>query len=194
MSDKGNTNIGNSAISPEALKVLYPVLANLVAFINFQGSVSRKDSCFGRMMHALHRAGGTTDDVLFNARGNAGSGHKGGLDAVMRKAVLQLETMPSDVNPASREKSPWPELSTDEKTALWRFCETCEDGEGYDVPKDMMKRLATIGVVHHVNAGVYEITSFGQVVIDRIEDERVRHYVLTKLNPDAPVTREFQHG
>ena len=52
-----------------------------------------------------------------------------------------------------------------ELKAFNRFNETCEDGEGYDVPKDMMKRLADIGLVNHLSAGYYRITNFGNKVL-----------------------------
>jgi len=57
-------------------------------------------------------------------------------------------------------------LTTPELAALTRFCETCEDGEGYDVPKTMMQRLAQIGVVRHLSRGIYNITEFGETVVD----------------------------
>lgn len=59
-----------------------------------------------------------------------------------------------------------PKLTPDEMVALLRFCETCDDGQGYDVPKPMMKRLARVGVVNHSSGGFYEITEFGDAVID----------------------------
>jgi hypothetical protein len=49
-------------------------------------------------------------------------------------------------------------LTDEEKTAALRFCETCEDGEGHDIPKPMMKRLAALGLVVHKGFGVYEGT------------------------------------
>lgn len=49
-------------------------------------------------------------------------------------------------------------LTDEEKNAALRFCETCEDGEGYDVPKPMMKRLAELGLVVHKGGGWYEGT------------------------------------
>jgi hypothetical protein len=57
-------------------------------------------------------------------------------------------------------------LTTPEMAAFNRFLETCEDGEGYDVPKSMMQRLSQIGVVRHLSKGIYTITEFGQSVID----------------------------
>lgn len=47
------------------------------------------------------------------------------------------------------------ELSTGELKAALRFCETCEDDEGYDVPAPMMKRLAELGLVAHYGFGRY---------------------------------------
>jgi phosphodiesterase/alkaline phosphatase D-like protein len=49
-------------------------------------------------------------------------------------------------------------LTEEEKKAALRFCETCEDGEGYDVSKVMMKRLGELGLVVHKGGGWYEGT------------------------------------
>lgn len=53
----------------------------------------------------------------------------------------------------------------DEMAALKRFDECVTDGEGYDVPKEMMKRLSEIGLVRRVTANVYEHTNFGLAVL-----------------------------
>ena len=78
----------------------------------------------------------------------------------MFEHVLQLVAQPEQmpVNNAF--------LTASEMAAFNRFLETCEDGEGYDVPKSMMQRLAQIGVVRHLSRGIYTITEFGQSVID----------------------------
>jgi hypothetical protein len=57
-------------------------------------------------------------------------------------------------------------LTDDERKALKRFMETCDDGEGYDVPKQMMKRLAVVGAVQHIGGGIYGITEFGNWLLD----------------------------
>jgi len=49
-------------------------------------------------------------------------------------------------------------LTFAERTAAVRFCDTCADGEGYDVPKAMMKRLAELGLVVSKGFGRYEQT------------------------------------
>lgn len=49
-------------------------------------------------------------------------------------------------------------MTAAEKKAAARFNETCEDNEGYDVPKPMMKRLAELGLVKHKGGGWYEQT------------------------------------
>lgn len=56
-------------------------------------------------------------------------------------------------------------LTHEERDAFKRFHETWEDDIGYDVPKEMMKHLAEIGVVHHITAGRYGITKFGHSVL-----------------------------
>lgn len=57
-------------------------------------------------------------------------------------------------------------LTTEERAAALRFCETCEDGEGYDVAKPMMKRLAALGLVTHKGGGVYE----GTAALDSLQE------------------------
>lgn len=56
-------------------------------------------------------------------------------------------------------------LRTDEIAALRRFDECAQDGEGYDVPKEMMRRLAEIGVVRRCFGAHYEATDFGMRVL-----------------------------
>jgi len=56
-------------------------------------------------------------------------------------------------------------LNADELAALRRFNETCEDGEGYDVPKEMMRRLTAIGAVEWKGFSRYQITAFGMHVL-----------------------------
>ncbi len=58
-------------------------------------------------------------------------------------------------------------LNADELAALRRFDETCQDGEGYDVSKAMMQRLAAIGVVRRTSGSYYETTDFGMRVLDQ---------------------------
>lgn len=52
-------------------------------------------------------------------------------------------------------------LNAEELAALNRCIDCFNDGEGYDVDKKMMSRLAEIGVLRHVGRGVYETTEFG---------------------------------
>jgi hypothetical protein len=52
-------------------------------------------------------------------------------------------------------------ILADELEALHRFYETTEDGQDYDVPVPMMKRLAVIGLVRRVTGNRYEFTDFG---------------------------------
>ena len=59
---------------------------------------------------------------------------------------------------------PYVVLTPEERAAFERFHETWEDDVGYDVPKEMMKRLAEVGVVYHVTAGRYGITEYGHSV------------------------------
>ena len=49
-------------------------------------------------------------------------------------------------------------ITHDEAKAAIRFCETCDDGEGYDVPKQMMTRLAALKLVERKGGGYYQQT------------------------------------
>ncbi len=60
----------------------------------------------------------------------------------------------------------------EEMTDLLRFYECATDGEGYDVPRVRMERLAEIGLVHRVTASFYECTTFGLSVINGDFSER----------------------
>ena len=62
-------------------------------------------------------------------------------------------------------------LTTHELNALLRLSETCEDGEGYDVPVEMMHRLAKIGVVQHLHDDYYEITEFGDLLLEGVGEK-----------------------
>lgn len=57
-------------------------------------------------------------------------------------------------------------LTGDELKALLRFSETCEDGECYDVPVEMMDRLEKIGVVRRLHGDYFETTVFGDLLLE----------------------------
>lgn len=59
------------------------------------------------------------------------------------------------------------QMSGEEMIAFHRFIECCEDmdADGHDVPKEMMARLAKIGVVRHAGRGIYETTAFGDALL-----------------------------
>lgn len=54
----------------------------------------------------------------------------------------------------------------DEMKALRRFHDCVMDGEGYDVPTEMMRRLAEIGLLRRVTANYYQHTTFGLSVLN----------------------------
>ena len=56
-------------------------------------------------------------------------------------------------------------LSPEEISAFKRFDECVSNGEDYDVPIEMMKNLAEIGLVRRVTRNIYEHTAFGLLVI-----------------------------
>lgn len=60
--------------------------------------------------------------------------------------------------------TPQVDMAVSEMEAFQRFCECVEDHESYDVDKDMMRRLADIGLVRSQGFGRYIATSYGQAV------------------------------
>lgn len=66
-----------------------------------------------------------------------------------------------------------------EKKAALRFCDTCDDDEGYDVPRPMMKRLETLGLVIDKKFGRFEQTELLLNMRDDIE-ALVHNYCFTQ--------------
>lgn len=66
-------------------------------------------------------------------------------------------------------------LTDKEKSAALRFCETCDDGEGYDVPRTMMKRLEELGLVIDKKFGRFEQTDLLLDIRDDIEQWSLMH-------------------
>jgi len=60
-------------------------------------------------------------------------------------------------------------MTADELAALRRFYECAADGEGYDVPKPMMRRLSEIGVVQRISGAYYHTTEYGLAVLESAE-------------------------
>jgi len=60
-------------------------------------------------------------------------------------------------------------MSDVEKKAALRFCETCDDDEGYDVPRTMMKQLETLGLVIDKKFGRFGQTELLLDVRDDLE-------------------------
>lgn len=58
-------------------------------------------------------------------------------------------------------------LSADDFGDLDRFYEMASDGEGHDISKKRMQRLAELGVIQHKGRGRYSTTAFGLLVIDK---------------------------
>lgn len=63
-------------------------------------------------------------------------------------------------------------MTIDEKLAAARFNETCEDCEGYDVSKPMMRRLSERGLVQYKGGGYYEQTALMLDAEDELREFR----------------------
>ncbi|CAN7607532.1 hypothetical protein LJR034_004639 [Caballeronia sp. LjRoot34] len=59
-------------------------------------------------------------------------------------------------------------ITSTDCAAFARLYSTMEDGEGYDVPKEKMERLADIGLIRKVRGSVYEFTKFGLAMQDSL--------------------------
>lgn len=57
-------------------------------------------------------------------------------------------------------------LTEQQERDILRFYDTCEDGQGYDVPKERMKSLARLGLIRPTGFSRYEITDAGNAVIE----------------------------
>lgn len=57
-------------------------------------------------------------------------------------------------------------ISEQQERDILRFRDTCEDDQGYDVPKDRMKSLARLGLIRPTGFSRYEITDVGDAVIE----------------------------
>lgn len=62
-------------------------------------------------------------------------------------------------------------MSPEEVRAAVRFCETCDDDEGYDVPRTMMKRLEVLGLVVDKKFGRFEQTDLLLDIRNALEAE-----------------------
>jgi hypothetical protein len=66
-------------------------------------------------------------------------------------------------------------MTDEEKKAALRFCETCDDGEGYDVPRKMMKQLEALGLVVDKKFGRFEQTDLLLNIRDDLEAWALAH-------------------
>lgn len=81
-----------------------------------------------------------------------------------------------------------PELTLEERAAALRFCETCQDDEGYDVPRPMMKRLAELGLVEYKGFGRYEQTdTILKLESDHMDVDRAKRGSINLVKPERKI-------
>lgn len=78
-------------------------------------------------------------------------------------------------------------MGDDEKAAALRFCETCDDGEGYDVPRQMMLKLAAHGLVIDKLFGRFEQTNLLLDIRDDLEAWALVHNVYVASDTEGVV-------
>jgi len=93
---------------------------------------------------------------------------RGLLFTALGQAAGKLESAPGT---PEAPKPPFP-ISDDEMAALRRFWECATDGEGYDVDKSMMQRLAEMGLVQRKSGAYYMSTDFGLYVLGEYTIQR----------------------
>lgn len=79
----------------------------------------------------------------------------------------------------AEKPNPLQTMSDDEKNAALRFCEICDDDEGYDVPRQMMKRLAAHGLVIDKLFGRFEQTDLLLDIRDDLEAWALVHNAIS---------------
>lgn len=77
---------------------------------------------------------------------------------------------------------------------LHRFIETTEDGEGYDITKVEIKRLADLGVVQSHGFGKYSVTMFGHWVHERYWEQNPSLPLKTNTDRDVEAAHGIQKG
>lgn len=70
-----------------------------------------------------------------------------------------------------------------EKSSALRFCETCDDGEGYDVPRPMMMRLEALGLVIDKKFGRFQQTDLLLDIRDDLEEWALVHNATVRRRP-----------
>lgn len=73
--------------------------------------------------------------------------------------AMRIDTSVSEAWPVPTEQ-----IAPEELAAFHRFCECCEDGEGYDVDAPMMRTLWKKGLLRHLGFGRYETSTYGNTV------------------------------
>lgn len=62
------------------------------------------------------------------------------------------------------------DMSEQQAHALFRFNETCEDGQGYDVPRRILKSLTYVGMVRWCGGSRFEITDAGIAALEDLAE------------------------
>ena len=81
------------------------------------------------------------------------------------------------------------EIPDDLVSSALRFWDTCEDGQCYEVPRDLMRRLSDFGLVKHVGGGRYMSTDILIQLVGRMarlvqEEKRAALGILPGLFDD----------
>lgn len=82
-----------------------------------------------------------------------------------RAAIKALAQQAASPAPEAQAVDARELLNAEELAALRRFDETCQDGEGYDVTKVMMQRLAEVGVAQRRSGAYYQMTEIGMRIL-----------------------------
>lgn len=117
--------------------------------------------------HPLPAAGGVagfSESVLEDAWCHAVPLTRPHFDRFMA-VVNEIATHPAPARDVAEGMVLVPMLDANELDALKRCVECWEDGEGHDVPKEMMRRLADKGAVQRHFGNMYSVTSAGEAML-----------------------------
>ena len=85
------------------------------------------------------------------------------MDALERRYIDSLHC---EANAIERQRlASGPGVTLQHIIDLNRFCDCCDDGEGYDVPKERMRALREAGLLSGGRFGYYTTTPEGQRIL-----------------------------
>ncbi|MBC2768597.1 hypothetical protein [Pusillimonas minor] len=112
-----------------------------------------------RMVEILTEAVGPYIETLFKIGEHLGINYQAARTAPGKPSDVYIAAIEDAPQSQDREDAKF--LQDEDQHDLHRFIETTEDGQGYDIGKERIKRLTELGVVSNQGFGRYSVTMFG---------------------------------